>query len=103
MIVLTDGRNNLEDEGSELFVQSRAAQADGIIMYVIGVTDQADPYELRLMSSPPHEKNRNWWMLNNFSDLETIVGKIAATSCLRKYAFTSIRHSDTDCFWAAEG
>lgn len=79
MVVITDGENNVE--AGQSGPQAQQAQAAGITMYVIGITSAADQNELRSMSSPPQQRNVNWWMLTSFNDLYSVVDSIAQAVC----------------------
>ena len=51
-------------------------------MITIGVTEQIDAALLRDMSSPPQEKDKNYFTSTDFSKLDTIIDDIIEATCI---------------------
>ena len=79
MIVITDGRSSVNT--SETIPEAMRAHRDGIKVISIGVTNAVDLTELRGISSPPQEPDRNYFTSVDFTQLGRIVGQISSAIC----------------------
>ena len=78
-IVITDGVSIIEPE--QTVPEAEKAQQQGVKVYSIGVTDKVDVNEVRDISSPPHELNKNYFLATDFSNLDEIVQAIFDATC----------------------
>ena len=78
-IVITDGVSIIEPE--KTVPEAQKAQQQGIDVYSIGITDKVDVNEVRDISSPPHELNKNYFLVTDFSNLDVIVQATFDATC----------------------
>ena len=78
-IVITDGVSIIEPE--KTIPEAQKAQQQGINVFSIGITDKVDVNEVRDISSPPHELNKNYFLATDFSNLDEIVQAIFNATC----------------------
>ena len=57
------------------------AQADGIQIISIGVTNRVNLHEIMSISSPPHKENTNYFLAGDFIDLQKLAVTITETTC----------------------
>ena len=78
-IVITDGKATLN---TNLTIPEATRSHDqGIKVFAVGVTDGVNEDELKAISSPPQEINRNYWKTPDFGDLTTLVGSLQTETC----------------------
>ena len=78
-IVITDGRSNVTPENT--IPNAVRAQAAGIRMYSIGITNDVDENELRQMSSSPQVLGQNYFLAPQFTDLQPLVSALTEQTC----------------------
>ena len=78
-IIITDGVSTWDKERT--IPDANAARNDGIRIFSVGITNAIDENELRLMSSPPQEENKNYWRSAEFNQLNLIVDSIVQQAC----------------------
>ncbi|KAI0212202.1 hypothetical protein LSAT2_002886 [Lamellibrachia satsuma] len=80
---LMNAISNIRFKGRSTFTAGEAqkAQQQGIDVYSIGITDKVDVNEVRDISSPPHELNKNYFLVTDFSNLDEIVQAIFNATC----------------------
>ena len=78
-IVITDGESNYDPE--DTIPEAEAARAAGIQVYVVGITNEVNVDELRMMSSEPQELNQNYYLSADFNSLSDIVDVLIGRSC----------------------
>lgn len=78
-IVVTDGESNLDQ--FRTISDAQAAQASGIQMVSVGITDAVNVQELRGISSPPQELNQNWFQSSDFNQLLSVLNVIITPLC----------------------
>ena len=60
----------------------------GIVIYVVGVGDDFNPYELRAISSDPDEKY--FFRLNNYDELSSLIGVFSHKQCPGKLLMSRV-------------
>ena len=75
-IVITDGSSWHPDLTKHWAEQLKKL---GIVIYVVGVGDDFNPYELSAISSDPDEKY--FFRLNNYEELSTLIGVFSHNQC----------------------
>ena len=78
-IVVTDGKSTIRPDLT--IPEAQAAQDQGIQIFVVGVTSNVKEEELKAISSPPHELNKNYWTTPDFRDLASIVSSLQTETC----------------------
>ncbi len=78
-IVLTDGSSNLDVD--KTIPDAQDAQNRGIQMFSVGISDAIAQVEIKGLSSPPQEENRNYFLSTDFRYLETIRNTIVEVVC----------------------
>ncbi len=78
-IVVTDGRSNVMPDNT--VPNAVRAQAQGIRMYVIGITNDVDEDELRQMSSSPQLLGQTYFLAPDFEDLVGLVDSVTRETC----------------------
>lgn len=78
-IVITDGMANINT--SNTIPEAKASQEAGIIIFSIGVTDLINEDQLKAVSSPPHEKGKNYWTTPDFTQLNTVLASVNNATC----------------------
>lgn len=79
-ITITDGESNEDKE--RVIPDARSAEATGIKMFSIGITNAVNVQELSNISSTPRQMNVNWWTSPEFTTLETIISQVQAAICV---------------------
>lgn len=80
-IVLTDGKPNINADKTVAEAQAAYLQ-DGILIYVVGITDQIDLKQIHDISSPPHKENENYWITPDFRTMSEILNGVQKVTCL---------------------
>lgn len=78
-IIITDGVSTWDKDRT--IPDAVAARNDGIKIISVGITNQIDENELRLMSSLPQEEGKNYFRSPDFDQLDTIVDAIVQETC----------------------
>ena len=78
-IIITDGESTT-NKGMTV-PNAIAAQNDGIKMYSVGITNLVNEDELRNISSPPHQKDTDYFMAPSFQVLGTVTEALTAAAC----------------------
>ena len=78
-VILTDGESTMDVNLT--IPDAIAAREAGIEIYVVGITDQVNVEELRLMSSEPQVRNRNYFLTSEFSTLQAISDGLVSQTC----------------------
>jgi len=80
-IILTDGEDNVPEEGTPLTLQNATAcKRDNIQLIGIGVSDQVDEQRLRQIVSPPPDTH--YYPVDDFRDLVNIVAQLTPAVCV---------------------
>ncbi|ELU16324.1 hypothetical protein CAPTEDRAFT_192434 [Capitella teleta] len=106
LIMLTDGVSshmdpNISPEERALFMDplpyATAIKDRGDTkVFVVGVTDDVDANELRLISSTPQIEGRNWWRAPEFSLLDQFFDTLLSETCV-KICKPTKRTVSSDC------
>ena len=56
-------------------------QDRGIVMFAVGITNAVDMDEIRLLASNPAELNTNYWLIEQYSELNGYASALAAALC----------------------
>jgi len=78
-VVITDGESNTDKEFT--ITDAQSAHNDGITMMAIGITANVALDEVLGISSPPQELNQQWFLVENFLALSSIVPTVASQTC----------------------
>ena len=78
-IVITDGRSNVAPANT--VPNAVRAQAAGIRVYAIGITNDVSEEELRQISSSPQIQGQNYFLAPEFTDLGTLVSTLTQQTC----------------------
>ena len=76
-LVITDGNSN-RDENLTL-PEARAAKADGITLFSVGITNQINETELKLIASPPVEDH--YYNSTEFYQLDSLLVRLLKDVC----------------------
>ena len=76
-VVITDGKSSNKEAA---LAMAEDAQTVGIVIYGIG-TKNYNEEELRMMSSPPREKTKNYFVSPTFETLEDIYDRVTVEIC----------------------
>lgn len=79
-VLITDGESSGNHENT--LAKARAAQEDGIEIFVVGITSSVDEDEILSIASYPHILNGNYWIVDRFSELLQYVGPLGQYVCL---------------------
>ncbi len=77
-IVITDGVANIDNDP---VIESANAQAAGITMFAVGVTNAVDMVEIAGISSPPQIEGQTYWLAQDFTVLNSIAETIVNSIC----------------------
>ncbi|KAI0239914.1 Collagen alpha-5(VI) chain [Lamellibrachia satsuma] len=78
-IVVADGVSTL-DKASTI-PEAIRAHNDSIKIYSVGITSEVNEAELRDISSSPHLKDKNYFMVPNFQNLDRLAIAITSEAC----------------------
>ena len=78
-IVLTDGESTVDPERT--IPEAQEARRKGITIFAIGIGDNANEAELRLMSSDPQQLDQNYFLAPSFDALDDITDAVADATC----------------------
>ena len=78
-IVITDGESRITPKQTVL--EAEIAHGQGITVYSIGVSDNVKEDEVRDISSPPHVRDKNFFLLKDFTNLDNIIQTIVDATC----------------------
>lgn len=78
-IVITDGASRVNPE--DTIPEAESAQADGIEIVAIGISDGVNTDEIRGISSDPKELNSNYFIISDFTDLTSVISQFRDVSC----------------------
>ena len=78
-VVVVDGVST-RDKASTI-PEAIRARNDGIKIYSVGITSGVNEAELRDISSPPHVKDKNYFMAPNFQNLDKLAIAITSEAC----------------------
>ena len=78
-IVITDGVSTVQR--TQTIPEAERAHAEGIQVFTVGVTDEVNLDEVRAISSPPREVNRNYWTSPDFLSLSDVVASLQQETC----------------------
>lgn len=78
-IVITDGKSTYDNQST--IPEAMAARADGIQIFAVGVTASIDVEEVMLMSSLPQLVNRNYFLTEDFQDINSVMVALIEETC----------------------
>ena len=78
-VVITDGGST--QNKSSTIPEAIRARNDGIKIYSVGITSRVNEAELRDISSPPHVKDKNYFMASTFQNLDRLAIAIMSEAC----------------------
>ena len=78
-VVITDGESNRKQ--LRTIPEAIRARSDGIKIYSVGVTSRVKEAELRDISSSPHVKDKNYFMVPNFKNIYGVAVAITFDAC----------------------
>ena len=87
-IIVTDGNSTREKENTIKYAE--AARNANIQIYTVGITKAIAVKELREMASLPQEKDKNYYMANDFNSLTAVADALVSYAC-------SYRRADGKC------
>ncbi|OAF70849.1 hypothetical protein A3Q56_01412 [Intoshia linei] len=88
LIIITDGVPTKEVE--KIQPQLDKLLADGVKIYSIGVTEKIDEAWLKILSSPPHRYNQNYFTSIDYDNLNVVIDPISRVSCSTTTTTTTI-------------
>ncbi len=80
-VVVTDGKPTPELGASDVAAEAARAQAEGVTMFAVGVTNSIDKATLRALSSDPKEENMTYFATPNFDGLNRVLDSLIAVVC----------------------
>ena len=78
-IIITDGVSTVDT--LDTIPAAEDARDNGIRIFSVGITNATNEAELRLMSSPPHQENVNWFSATDFSTLNMVTEELVEQTC----------------------
>ncbi len=78
-VVITDGKSNID--ANRVLSDAVTAQGLGIKIISVGITAATDPAEVKGVSSPPQQQNQDWFMIQDFQDLQNSEEVIRQSTC----------------------
>ena len=78
-IIITDGVPTLNIERTQ--PEAMALRSEDVEVIAIGITNNVDSNTLRMLSSPPQERNRNFFEAPQFTQLGDILDTIIEQAC----------------------
>ena len=70
-IIITDGASNWNRERT--IPEAEMARKKGVEIIVIGITSSVNETEIRYVSSSPHAKGKNYFLVDSFADLKSLI------------------------------
>jgi len=87
MVVITDGVSTRDNHLTVPY--SREAENMGILVFGIGVTENINEEEVKMISSYPHEKDKNYFLIPKFTNLNEFIDRVKETVCSETSGTTS--------------
>jgi hypothetical protein len=78
-IVVTDGVSTTNNQLTIPYAEE--ARGKGITILCVGISDNINEQELRLMSSLPQAENQTYWLSADFTSLNTIIDELVSRTC----------------------
>ena len=78
-VITSDGKSNRES--NRTIPAAVKARAQGVEIFVIGITDSVEEEELRLMSSEPQVEGANFWLAPTFDALDKMYAAVTGEIC----------------------
>ena len=79
-IIITDGKSRIN--AGDTIPSAASARNDGIIIYAIGVTENIDENEVRLMSSEPQILDQNYFLSPTFEAIISVADELIGQICI---------------------
>jgi len=79
IILITDGFANVNTNMT--LPEAATCHRLGIAIYAVGITSSINETQLKLVSSPPHEKGVNYWTTPDFTTLNSVVLNVQNATC----------------------
>lgn len=79
-IVITDGVPTLGTDRTDS--EAQTLKAAGVEVIAVGITNNVDSDTLKMLSSPPQQKDRNYFETPQFTQLGDILDRIIVQACV---------------------
>lgn len=78
-VVITDGESTVDPDNT--ITEAEEARRKGIVIFSVGIGNDVNPAELRLMSSDPQALDQNYFLSPSFEALSDISASILGGTC----------------------
>ncbi len=89
-IVITDGNTTKAADMPTAVDEAQGAQDEGIHMYAVGVTSKVDSTFIQNLSSEPRTLKQTYFLIEDYSQLNTIVRGVLNVTCEAQTRMSSI-------------